>query len=87
MIQRGIHARKAILKYIIDYIQKHGYPPTVREIGDGVGLKSTSTVQNHLTIMLDEGMIESDGKISSPRAIRVPGYRFVKEEENEHKRA
>lgn len=87
MIQRGIHVRKAILKYIINYIQKHGYPPTVREIGDGVGLKSTSTVQNHLTIMLDEGMIESDGKISSPRVIRVPGYRFVKEEENEHKRA
>ena len=84
---KGIHVRKAILKYIINYIQKHGYPPTVREIGDGVGLKSTSTVQNHLTIMLDEGMIERDGKISSPRAIRVPGYRFVKEEENEHKRA
>lgn len=66
---------------------KIDHPPTVREIGDGVGLKSTSTVQKHLTIMLDEGMIESDGKISSSRAIRVPGYRFVKEEENEHKRA
>lgn len=54
---------------------------SVREIGDGVGLKSTSSVQSHLRRMFDEGIIETDAKFGSPRAIRVPGYRFVKEDE------
>lgn len=65
-----------ILNFIIEYITKYGYPPTVREIGDGVGLKSTSSVHNHLQTMRLMGVIE--GEIDKPRAIRVPGYEFVK---------
>lgn len=69
-------ARARIRQFIIDYISSNGYPPTVREIGYGVGLKSTSSVHNHLQTMRLMGMIE--GEIDKPRAIRVPGYEFVK---------
>lgn len=72
--------REEILETIITYIQAHGYPPTVREIGDAVNLKSTSTVHAHLVRMLELGMIETDNNFGTPRAIRVPGYKFVKEE-------
>ena len=77
---RGLSVKKAILNYVIRYIERHGYSPTVREIGDGVGLKSTSSVQNHLAAMFENGMLETDSGIGSPRAIRVPGYKFIKEE-------
>lgn len=64
----------------MEYIEKHQYPPTVREIGDMVGLKSTYSVQHHLKRLVDEGKLESDTGFNSPRAIRVPGFRFEKEE-------
>lgn len=73
-------SNKRILETIIDYIKVHGYSPTTREIGDAVGLKSTSTVHFRLKKMLELGLIESDDNFGSPRAIRVPGYEFVKKE-------
>lgn len=78
--EHGKKVREAILKAIIAYIEEHGYPPTNREIGAMVGLKSTSSVYTHLLKMKDSGMIETDDTFCAPRAIRVPGYRFVKEE-------
>lgn len=77
-VRRGQAVRKQILDFIVSYISKHGYSPTVREITEGVGLKSTSSVYNHLLRMLDEGVIETDASPGSPRAIRVPGYKFMK---------
>lgn len=72
--------RDEIMAAIIDYIQQHQYPPTTREIGDMVGLKSTSSVHRHLEKLRTEGKIETDAGYGSPRAIRVVGYRFVKVE-------
>lgn len=72
--------KQKILEFIVSYIQEHSYPPTVREIGEGVGLNSTSSVQEHLVCMRDIGMIETDAESGKSRAIRVPGYKFVKEE-------
>ena len=68
--------RVRIRQFIIYYISSNGYPPTVREIWNGIGLKSTSTVHSHLQNMRLIGVIE--GEIDKPRAIRVPGYEFVK---------
>lgn len=75
----GIYTRKRILQYVINYIQEHGYSPSVREIGDGVGLSSTGTVQTQLQKMLETGELETDAPPGTPRAIRVPGWKFVKE--------
>jgi len=66
---------KEILDFIVSYIKENGYPPVVREIGDGVNLKSTSAVHSYLMQMNKEGSIETNGK---PRAIKVIGYEFRK---------
>lgn len=82
--ERGVWIREKILTVIIEYIQINGYPPTVREIGDWVGLASTSSVYTHLQKMDALGMIVL-GDSCSPRAIRVPGYKFVKEDNDDSK--
>lgn len=82
-IAMGENTREKILDAIIQYIEKHGYSPTTREIGQMVGLKSTSSVHSHLTRMYIEGKIETDAEWGTPRAIRVPGYTFVKVSDKE----
>jgi SOS regulatory protein LexA len=55
--------QKKIFDFILAYIQKEGYPPSVREIGEAVGLKSPSTVHFHLKHLEEAGYIEkSAGK-------------------------
>ena len=76
--EQGIRLREKILEKIVEYIEIHGYTPTVREIGALTGLKSTSTVQHHLEILREEGKIETDAGLGVPRAIRIPGYKFTK---------
>jgi repressor LexA len=71
--------REKILNYIVSYIQNHGYSPSNREIGAGVGLKSVSSVSYHLKSLFDLGILESDAEFGSPRAIRVKGWKFTKE--------
>lgn len=78
-IEKGNQTRQQIYDFVIQYITDHGYPPSFREIGDGVGLSSSSSVHNHLLKMFADGTLETDGGLDRPRAIRVPGYRFVKE--------
>ena len=59
-----------IYVFIVDYIHSEGYPPSVREICSGVGIKSTSTIHSHLKRLQDLGRIEyTPGK---RRAIIVP---------------
>lgn len=72
--------QKIILDTIVAYIQKFGYPPTVREIGEIVGLKSSSSVYRHLKALEEQGFIINDGM---PRAISVIGWKFVKEGEKD----
>ena len=76
----GIESRNKIYQFILTYIEQHGYAPTIREISDGTELRSTSTVQHHVKVLMEDGMLETDAGIGSPRAIRVPGYKFVKVE-------
>lgn len=71
--------REEILRYITDYLQEHGYAPSVREIAEGVGLKSPSSVHRYLVEMIDEGILETDAEAGTPRAIRVRGWKYVKE--------
>jgi repressor LexA len=70
MSERGLSARrKQILEYIVATTHQRGYPPTVREIGDAVGLRSSSTVHFHLNVLQKLGLIERDGSLT--RAIRA----------------
>jgi repressor LexA len=56
-----------ILSFIRARINSHGYPPSVREIGEAVGLKSSSTVHAHLVQLEEKGYLRKDP--STPRAI------------------
>jgi len=58
-----------ILEIIKKEIALKGYPPSVREIGEAVGLTSSSTVHNHLNILEQKGYIRRDP--TKPRAIEV----------------
>ncbi|MEN6325215.1 MAG: transcriptional repressor LexA [Syntrophomonas sp.] len=59
--------QQAILDYIKDSIKSNGYPPSVREIGQAVGLKSSSTVHAHLVHLEEKGLLRKDP--SKPRAL------------------
>ena len=50
--------QQKIYDYIAACIHEQGYPPSVREIGEAVGLKSPSTVHFHLKKLADLGVIE-----------------------------
>lgn len=67
---------RKILDYIIRYIEEHQYSPTVREIAEGTGYASASTLFNHMMDMKKAGLIHYVD--SSPRTITVPGYQYVK---------
>ena len=49
---------KAIVKFIEKHIKANGYPPSVREIGKSVGLKSTATVHGYLASLEEKGYIK-----------------------------
>ena len=61
--------QKEIFDYIRKYASKHGYPPTVREIGKAVGLHSSSTVHAHLANLEKIGLLRRDP--TKPRAIEL----------------
>ncbi len=58
-----------ILEFIKEELRKKGYPPAVREIGQAVGLLSSSTVHGHLQTLEDKGYIRRDP--TKPRAIEI----------------
>ena len=60
-----------ILQYIKDFLIDNGYPPSVREIGMAVGLKSSSTVHRYLAMLEDNGAIRRNP--TKPRAIDIMG--------------
>ncbi len=61
--------QREILDLISATVSDRGYPPTVREIGDAVGLSSPSSVHSHLSTLASEGFIRRDP--TKPRAIEV----------------
>ena len=61
--------RKEILDFIAAQLRERGYPPSVREIGEAVGLTSSSTVHTHLTTLQKQGFLRRDP--TKPRAIEV----------------
>ena len=78
--KRKVMLDEKIYNYIVTYIQKHGYAPSYREIADEVDVASTSTVHAYLQELFEYGLLEKDCEKNVPRAIRVPGYEFVRKE-------
>jgi repressor LexA len=65
--------QQEIWQFLAEYVDAHGYPPTVREIGDAVGLASPSTVHAHLANLERSGLLRRDP--TKPRAIELVGRR------------
>jgi repressor LexA len=79
--------QKNILKYIEAYVDERGYPPSIREIGDRVGISSTSVVDYNLRVLERDGYIRRDREVSrglelvgmqrsqrqaQPKVVRIP---------------
>jgi len=65
--------QQEIWGFLVDYVDRHGYPPTVREIGEAVGLASPSTVHAHLANLERSGLLKRDP--TKPRALELIGHR------------
>jgi repressor LexA len=68
--ENGLTPRqRKVLDVIRDSVERRGYPPTVREIGEAVGLASTSSVSYQLSVLQKKGFLRRDP--SRPRAVDV----------------
>jgi repressor LexA len=65
--------QQEIWQFLVRYVDDHGYPPTVREIGEAVGLASPSTVHAHLANLERAGLLRRDP--TKPRALELIGHR------------
>lgn len=63
--------QREIYDFVLRYADRHGYPPTVREIGEAVGLASPSTVHAHLANLERAGYLRRDP--TKPRALELVG--------------
>ena len=78
--QLEVSNRERIYSFLVDYISKNGFSPSVREIVAGTGLSSICSVYRCLLKLEDEGKIEM--KHNATRAIKVVGFQLVKMEES-----
>jgi repressor LexA len=65
--------QQEIWDFLVEYVDRHGYPPTVREIGERVGLASPSTVHAHLANLERAGYLKRDP--TKPRALELLQHR------------
>lgn len=68
-MRKASKRQEDILAFIKEEVRKKGYPPSVREIGEAVGLASSSTVHGHLARLESKGLIRRDP--TKPRAIEI----------------
>lgn len=68
-MQQLTERQREVLEFIKRQVREKGYPPSVREIGDAVGLRSSSTVHGHLRRLESKGYIRRDP--TKPRAIEI----------------
>ncbi|GAA4242812.1 transcriptional repressor LexA [Actinomadura meridiana] len=88
MDETGLTQRqRMVLEVIRDSVQRRGYPPSMREIGEAVGLTSTSSVSHQLRALQRKGFLRRDP--NRPRAVevRVPGATPVRTEEEAYETA
>ncbi len=69
MRQRDLDKQKKIIDFVNLYLAEKGYPPSVREICQAVGFKSTSTVHAYIKRLEEEGQILKDA--TKPRALKI----------------
>jgi repressor LexA len=72
--------QRKVLQVIRDSVQKRGYPPSMREIGEAVGLTSTSSVSYQLSTLQAKGYLHRDAGRPRTVEVRLPGHPAVRPE-------
>ena len=72
----GVRSRKKIYDFLVKFITENGYSPSIREICEGTGLHSTSTIYKQLMTLEMMGKIHTKERKS--RTISLVGFQFVK---------
>ena len=72
--------QRKVLQVIRESVQKRGYPPSMREIAEAVGLTSTSTVSHHLSTLQRKGYLHRDVGRARTVEVRLPGHPAVRPE-------
>lgn len=65
-----METREKMLEYIKQFHKKHGYMPTYREIGEGIGIYSLDSIHYQMNFMFDAGVLETEHR-GCPRAYRI----------------
>ena len=73
--------QKEVLNYIKEFMVSHGYPPTVREIGESLGLSSPATTHSHLEQLEEKGYIRKGGNKNRAIELLVNNEFEIKNEE------
>jgi repressor LexA len=75
--------QRKVLQVIRDSVQRRGYPPSMREIGEAVGLTSTSSVSYQLSTLQSKGYLRRDAGRPRTVEVRLPGHPAVRPEAEE----
>ena len=68
-MSRTSNKAELIVNYVNQFVQENGYSPSVREIGEAVGLRSTASVSYHLQALQEKGILQSAGAKGRKRAL------------------
>ena len=79
--------QRKVLQVIRESVQKRGYPPSMREIGEAVGLTSTSSVSYQLSTLQSKGYLRRDAGRPRTVEVRLPGHPAVRPEAEEPEEA
>ena len=79
--------QRKVLQVIRDSVQRRGYPPSMREIGEAVGLTSTSSVSYQLSTLQTKGYLRRDAGRPRTVEVRLPGHPAVRPESEAHDEA
>lgn len=77
MPYNAMYIKNAIMEFIKTYVEKHNYPPSEEEIARELGISPRQTKKCLRSLILDE-RLQTDAKLGTDRAIRVPEYKLVK---------
>ncbi len=69
--------QKRIIKFLGEYVEENGYPPSIREIGAAAGISSTSVVSYNLKRLEEKGYISRDREISRGLKLATPGRQMA----------
>lgn len=75
LIAQGIDRRRAILRFIKDFVKKEGCAPSIAEIAAGVDLASNTAVRHHLQVLKEEGFVDwNPDRYRSLRIVNTSRY-------------